>query len=314
MTTGALLAAERITVRFGRRIALSEVSLAVEPGAFYALLGRNGAGKSSLVRCLLGEQRPDEGRALLLGLDAWRHRHRALREVGVVPEESHAPPQATANQLARFCSRLYPRWDGAGCARRLAQFGIPAEVPFGQLSKGERGQVALTLALACLPRLLVLDDPTLGLDPVARRALFAELIDELADRGTTVFLATHELAAVEGIASQVAILDHGHLVIDESLERLKGRFRRIHQRRPEQSRPRLVVAGGESAARTSAASCDLTPLAPLSSVVSAWGTETVVTAFDSERFAQLSDGGTAESAPLTLEEIFLAVVGSGAPR
>src|SRR5262249_20828927 len=157
-------------------------------------------------RCLLGEQRLSAGRAFLFGAEVWRERARLLAEVGVVPEEPDAPPAMTARELLRFCSRLYPRWDGAGAQARLARFRVPADVPFGRLSKGQKGQVALTLALAPTPRLLILDDPTLGLDPFARRTVFEELIGELADRGTTVFLTTHDLAAVEGIADRVGIL------------------------------------------------------------------------------------------------------------
>jgi ABC-2 type transport system ATP-binding protein len=315
--TSTPLAAENITVRFGARTALAEVSLTVEPGAVFAVLGRNGAGKSSLVQCLLGERRPATGRAVLMGYDAWRDRALALREVGVVPEEATAPPHATARQLARFCSRLYPRWDAEGCARRLNRLGVPVDVPFGRLSKGEKGQVALSLALACQPRLLLLDDPTLGLDPVARREVFSEIIDELADRGTTVFVATHELAAIESIATHVALLDRGRLLLAEPVESLKARFRRIRHCAPKVERawPRRVMVAGETDGMTTAARAeervDLGTFSPVETVARPWGTETVVSAFDQERFASLagSDSGTVAT-PLTLEDIFLALVGA----
>src|SRR5262249_30055932 len=157
-------------------------------GSVFALLGSNGAGKSSLVRCALGEQKPAAGRARLFGRDVWRQRATLLKDVGVVPEEPDAPPAMTAKELLAFCRRLYPRSHGEGAVVRLARFGVPMDAPFGRLSKGQKGQVALTLALAPRPALLILDDPTLGLDPVARRAVFQELIGELAEHGTTVFL------------------------------------------------------------------------------------------------------------------------------
>src|SRR3954447_26317375 len=116
---------EGLTVRYGQRLALDQVSLAVPEGSVYALLGRNGAGKSSLVRCLLGEQKPSEGRALLLGRDVWRERPAVLSEVGVVPEEPDAPRAMTARQISRFCSRLCPRWDATGVEARLKRFGVP---------------------------------------------------------------------------------------------------------------------------------------------------------------------------------------------
>src|SRR6185503_6542499 len=131
---------EGLTVRYGRATACSDVSLVVPHGAVYALLGRNGAGKSSLVRCLLGEQKPSAGRAMLLGRDVWRERAAILSEVGVVPEEPDAPPAMTPRQLSRFCSRLYPRWDAASVEARLKRFGVPGDTPFGKLSKGQKGQ------------------------------------------------------------------------------------------------------------------------------------------------------------------------------
>jgi ABC-2 type transport system ATP-binding protein len=283
------IALEGLTVRYGQRLALDQVSLTVPEGAVYALLGRNGAGKSSLVRCLLGEQKPSAGRALLLGRDVWRERAAILSEVGVVPEEPDAPPAMTARQLSRFCSRLYPRWDAAGVEARLKRFGVPADTPFGKLSKGQKGQVLMALALAAAPRLLVLDDPTLGLDAVARKAVFEELIGDLADRGTTVFITTHDLAGVERIADRVGILRAGKLVLDEEMESLKTRFRRVSF-----PRSREAAVGR------------LTPLAPVAVASRGWEVEAVVSQY-AEEHLPAEDGP--EVSALTLEEIFIALTG-----
>lgn len=218
---------EGLTVRYGERVALDGVSLTVPEGSVCALLGRNGAGKSSLVRCLLGQHKPAAGRALLFGRDVWEHRATVVQDVGVVPEEPDAPASMTARQLSRFCSRLYESWDGKGLEERLRRFGISSGTPFGRLSKGQKAQVALALALASSPRLLVLDDPTLGLDAVARKDLFEELIGELADRGITVLITTHDLAGAERIADRVGILRRGRLVLDEEMEALREKFRRV---------------------------------------------------------------------------------------
>jgi ABC-2 type transport system ATP-binding protein len=279
-----------LTVRYGQRLALDQVSLDVPEGSVYALLGRNGAGKSSLVRCLLGEQKPSAGRALLLGRDVWRERASILAEVGVVPEDPNAPPAMTARQLSRFCSRLYPRWDAAGVEARLKRFGVPSGIPFGKLSKGQKGQVSLALALASSPRLLVLDDPTLGLDAVARKAVFEELIGDLADRGTTVFITTHDLAGVERIADRVGILNQGRLVLDEEMEALKARFRRISFPRSREA------AVGRLAA-----------LAPVAVASRGWEVEAVVSRYD-EGSLPVEDGPEVTS--LTLEEIFIALTGT----
>jgi ABC-2 type transport system ATP-binding protein len=280
---------EGLTVRYGKRLALDSVSLAVAEGAVYALLGRNGAGKSSLVRCLLGEQRQAAGRISLLGLDVWTKRASILANVGVVPEEPDMPPAMTPRQIARFCSRLYPSWDAAGVEARLKRFGVPGDTPFGRLSKGQKGQVALALALASAPRLLVLDDPTLGLDAVARKTVFEELIGELADRGTTVFITTHDLAGVEKIADRVGVLRQGKLVLDEEMETLKQRFRRLSFPSAERE-PRLEA------------------LAPVAVASRGWGIEAVVAHYDEERLGAAGQDGLEVSA-LTLEEIFIALTG-----
>jgi ABC-2 type transport system ATP-binding protein len=217
------VAIEGLTVRYGRHVALDDVGLAVGPGEVYALLGRNGAGKSSLVRCLVGQQKPERGRLAVLGRDAWRERAGLMARVGYVPEEPDCPPALTARQLERFCAGLYATWDRGAIEARLSRAGIPDTVPFGRLSKGQRRLVALAIALGHRPELVVLDDPTLGLDVAARRMLLEELVGELADRGATLLLTTHDLAGVEGIADRVGILREGRLVVDEPLEALKAR-------------------------------------------------------------------------------------------
>ncbi len=220
------LAVRDLTVRYGRQVALDAVSLGVPRGAVYALLGRNGAGKSSLIRCLLGQQHPARGRLSLLGLDPWKSRPALMARVGVVPETPDAPPELSAEQLSVLCRRLNQRWDAASVAERFRRFEVPVRTPFQRLSKGQKGAVMLALALGHGPELLVLDDPTLGLDVVARNAVFGEVIGELADRGTTVFLTTHDLAGIEGLADRVAILAGGRVVVEEEMEALKARWSR----------------------------------------------------------------------------------------
>ena len=290
---------EALTVRYGRAVACAGVSLAVAPGSVYALLGRNGAGKSSLVRCLLGEQKATSGRTLLFGADSWKTRQAAMARTGVVPEEPDAPPAMTARELSDFCRRIYPKWDSAGVAARLERFGASARTPFGKLSRGQKAQVMLALALGHAPELLILDDPTLGLDAVARRALFEEIVGELADRGTTVLLTTHDLAGFEGIATRVGVLKVGKLVLDEDMESLKARFRRIR------------YANRLTETRT-AFGTELDAFDAVRVQVRGWGIDAVVSNFNEaafERFRAMDgvDDATAEALPL--EEIFLAVAG-----
>ena len=218
------------------------LSLAVPRGSVYALLGRNGAGKSSLLRVLLGQRPAAVGRVLLLGEDPWTRRTSLMARVGVVPEEPNAPPEMTPLQLSAFCARLHARWDAGAVAERLRRFEVPLERPFGSLSKGQKGAVSLALALGHAPELLLLDDPTLGLDVVARDAVFQEVIGDLADRGTTVFVTTHDLRAIEGIADHVAILHGGRLALAGALEALKAE-------RGLLARADLRVGGGHAGER-----------------------------------------------------------------
>lgn len=291
---------EGLTVRYGRSTACREVTLSVEPGAVYALLGRNGAGKSSLVRCLLGEQKATSGRSLLFGADSWATRRAAMARTGVVHEEPDAPPAMAARDLSDFCRRIYPRWDAAAVASRLERFGVPPATPFGRLSRGQKTQVHLALALGHAPELLVLDDPTLGLDPVARRSLYDEIVGELADRGTTIFLTTHDLAGFEGIATRVGILKDGRLLLDEEMEALKARFRRIR------------YANRLTESRT-AFGTELDAFDAVRVQVRGWGIDAVVSNFDEAAFGRFRaiDGVENVSAEaLPLEEIFVALAGA----
>jgi ABC-2 type transport system ATP-binding protein len=204
-----------------------------------------------------------------------------------VPEDPDMPPAMTSRQIARFCSRLYPSWDAAGVEARLKRFGVPGDLPFGKLSKGQKAQVALALALASAPRLLVLDDPTLGLDAVARKAVFEELIGELADRGTTVFITTHDLVGAERIADRVAVLRRGKLVLDEEMDALKHRFRRLSFPSSERE-PQLEA------------------FAPVAVASRGWGIEAVVAHYDEERW-DVAEKERPEVSALTLEEIFIAL-------
>ena len=282
---------ESLTVRYGRAVAVDTVNLDIPNGTVYALLGRNGAGKSSLVRCLVGQQKPEAGRVTLFGDDVWTRREKLMQRVGIVPEESDAPPEMTIERIAEFCRDVYSRWNDAAVRERVARFGLQQNKKFGTLSKGQKKQVMLAVALAMSPDLLILDDPTLGLDVVARKSLFDEVIADLADRGTSIFITTHDLAGVEALADRVGIMKDGRLVLDEQTETLKSRFRRIRFA----SAPVALSAGNLLAAS-----------------VSQWGngTEAVVSNFDDVAFERFRNTtSVADVSPMSLEEIFIAVAG-----
>jgi ABC-2 type transport system ATP-binding protein len=221
------LALENVTVRIRDRVILDNISFTVPKGSVFAMLGRNGAGKTTAFRCLLGQRRPDEGRALLFGADAWTHRAHAMARLGVVPEEPDVPPDMTPRALAAFSAPLYRTWNSTGFASRLRHFGIHDRTPFGRLSRGQKTQVLLAVALAARPEALVLDDPTLGLDPIARRELLAELIRELADHGTTTLISTHDFAAVEGLATHIGIVRDGRMVLTGDIDKIKASYGQV---------------------------------------------------------------------------------------
>jgi ABC-2 type transport system ATP-binding protein len=285
--------AEHVTVRYGRRTAVDGVTLSIPSGSVYALIGRNGAGKSTLVRCILGQLRPDGGRAELFGEDVWSRRERLMERIGVVPEDADAPPDMRVRDLALFSSRLYKRWSQVSFDERITRFAIEPAMRSGDLSKGQKKQLALALALATSPELLILDDPTLGLDVVARKSLFEEVIADMADRGITVLITTHDLSSIEPIADRVGILRNGRLVLDEEVETLKSRFRRIRFA----SQPMALPAASIVAMS-----------------VRTWGsgTEAVISNYDELAFERVREAATApvaEMSSMTLEEIFIAIAG-----
>jgi len=216
-----------------------------------------------------------------------------MDRIGIVPEDADAPSDMRVRDLARFSASLYSRWTQSAFDERIVRFGIGAERRFGELSKGQKKQVMLALALATSPELLILDDPTLGLDVVARKSLFEEVIGDLADRGITVLVTTHDLEPVEAIADRVGILGGGRLVLDEEVETLKSRFRRI---------------------RFASQPVALSSAALIAANVRQWGsgTEAIVTNYDDlafERFRTEAGVMNAEVSAMSLEEIFVAVAG-----
>ncbi len=221
MTDGAVVRVDSVSVKYNENLVVDRVSLEVARGSVYALLGRNGAGKSSLMRCLLGLQKPTSGRVFAFGEEVWKHRARLLARAAYVPEMSDAPGALRVRDVVAFHQSMYPTWDAAAVKARLARIGVLETAAISSLSKGQRALFTLALALGSRPELLVLDDPTLGLDVVARNDFFSDFIGELADRGTTVILTTHDLQGVEGIADRVGILSGAHLAVDGTVEALK---------------------------------------------------------------------------------------------
>jgi len=225
-----------ITKRFGSEMALDRVSLAVPPGVVFALLGENGAGKTTAIRIMLGLAEPDIGYAEVLGLPSAKRGMEIRRRVGYVPERLSLYDWMTVAEIGWFTAGFYGDGYLPEYRRLVSQFTLPETKRIKGLSKGMRAKVALSLALAHQPELLVLDEPTSGLDALVRREFLESMVDRAA-AGQTVFLSSHQIAEVERVADIVAILRKGKLMLVERLDELKNRVREVTVTLADESAP-----------------------------------------------------------------------------
>ena len=216
-----------LTCRYGRTEAVRGLTLTVEPGSIFALLGPNGAGKTSTVRMLMNILRPSGGRATVLGVDSRRLGVHELATIGYVSENQKLPLWMTVDELLAFCRPLYPSWDESLCRKLLADFDLQANAKIASLSRGMRVKAALVSSLAYRPRLLVLDEPFSGLDPVVRDDLVHGVLELAGQEQWTVFISSHDLDEVERLVDTVAFIDAGRLVLAEPFADLHARFRRV---------------------------------------------------------------------------------------
>ncbi len=206
---------------------LNNVSFEVPRGRTFALLGRNGAGKTTMMRILLGLLPADAGMAEVLGCDPAREPLELRRRVGYLAEDQGMYPWMTAMELCRFLQPFYPTWDVRLADDYLDRFEIPRHVRIGRLSKGQAVKLGLAVALAHRPEVAILDDPALGLDPIARKEFNRDLIEHLQAPGRTVIYSSHLLDEVESVADTVAILDHGQILRQAETDVLREEVRQI---------------------------------------------------------------------------------------
>jgi ABC-2 type transport system ATP-binding protein len=213
--------------RYGRRAVLDGLDLVVPDGSVTALLGRNGIGKTTLLRILIGFQPATSGSARVLGLDPRRHGPRIRRLVGFVPERLELPRWMRVRDHLRFLRPFYPSWDRDEEARLLELFSLDPKAKLHRMSKGERTRHALLAALAHRPSLLLLDEPFSGLDPSARADVLSAVLDHLRDEGRTVLLASHSLPDVERVADRVVLVESGKVALEGDLEEVRRRTVRL---------------------------------------------------------------------------------------
>jgi ABC-2 type transport system ATP-binding protein len=288
---------EDLVKKFRRVEALRGLSLDVPPNAIYALVGPNGAGKTTAIKILMNILRATDGRAEVLGLDSHSLRGRHFASIGYVSENQQLPEWMTVGYFLAYLRPFYPTWDRTLEADLVKQFSLPLDRKLRQLSRGMRMKAALAGALAFRPKLIVLDEPFTGLDPLVRDELIQGLLDRAEE--STIFISSHDLAEIESFASHIGYLEEGQLRFSEELTSLTNRFREV-----------------ELTFDTTPPRADLLPAAWLQVNTSAAVIQFVDSAFDSaatdaeirSRWAEVKN---ITYTPMTLRSIFLAMAKSG---
>jgi ABC-2 type transport system ATP-binding protein len=213
--------------RFGKVQALDGLTLEAQPGELYGFLGRNGAGKTTTLQVLMGILKPDSGEVALFGETVKRVTVALKRRIGYVSQEQSFYPWMTPLQLGQFVGGFYPRWDGAEFTRLLALLDVPKDRRAAELSGGTRAKLGLALAFAPHPDLVLLDEPTAGLDPVARREFNDLLVSMVRERGTTALFSSHLVDEVEQVATRVGVVQAGKMRFEGPISALLATLRRI---------------------------------------------------------------------------------------
>ncbi len=217
-----------LSMRFGRESALMDLSLIVPDGAIYALVGPNGAGKSTFIKLLLNIRRPTSGTASVLGRPSASISAEAFTEIAYVSENQELPEWMTVSQLLAHLRSFYPKWDTALEQQLATQLNIPMSRKLKHLSRGQRMKASLLSVLPYNPKLIILDEPFSGLDPLVRDELTEGLLDRAAQPyPPTILISSHDLAEVETIATHVCFLDRGRLLFSEESSTLTDRFRQV---------------------------------------------------------------------------------------
>jgi ABC-2 type transport system ATP-binding protein len=218
---------ERLTKHYGGRRVVDSVNLRIPAGSVYGFLGRNGAGKSTLIKMLLGMVAPDAGRARLLGDDSQELRPATRARIAYLAEGHPLYRWMTVAEAIRFTRPFYTVWHERFLDKILDHFRILRKARIGRLSNGQRAQVSLALALAPDPELLILDDPTLGLDTVVRRDFLESMIQLIQRKGRTILFSSHILGEVERVADRLGVLVDGVLRVDCPADRFRDALRRV---------------------------------------------------------------------------------------
>ncbi len=251
---GSAIAIEGLTHRFGKLTAVDDLRLDVQAGTVCGFLGRNGAGKTTTIQILMNLLRPTAGRVEVLGLNPVTDSLALRRQVGYVAENRVMYGWMKVRELVWFTGQFYETWNQDRVDALIQRFGLDPDQKVKHLSRGMNAQLALALALGHEPRLLILDEPASGLDVLVRRDFLESIIGLIQEEGRTVFLSSHLVHEVERVADRVAIIEQGLLVIEGTVDEVKGSVKRVVVRMLEDADQLTGIAGlrqvqGEGAQR-----------------------------------------------------------------
>lgn len=217
----------RVTRTFGDKTALNDVSLTVPRGGVFGLIGGNGAGKTTLIKHILGMLKAQHGTVHVFGLDPVQNPVGTLGRIGYLSEDRELPDWMRVGELMRYTQAFFPTWDESFAEELRDAFDLDKNARIKTLSRGQRARAGLLAALAHRPELLVLDEPSSGLDPVVRRDILGAIIRTIADEGRTVLFSSHLLDEVERVADRVAIIHQGQILLTASMDEIKDQHRRV---------------------------------------------------------------------------------------
>lgn len=229
--TESIVSVTGVTRRFGAKAALDSVSLELERGVVHGLVGVNGAGKTTLIRHLLGLLKAESGSVRVFGLDPVADPVGVLSRIGYLSEENDLPGWMSVEELIRYSRAFYPKWDDAYAEELRRAFALDPAAKIKTLSKGQKARAGLVIALAYRPELLILDEPSSGLDPIVRRDILGAVIRTVADEGRTVLFSSHLLDEVEQVADHVTMISHGKILLSAPIETIRE-LHRVEGRTP----------------------------------------------------------------------------------
>jgi ABC-2 type transport system ATP-binding protein len=239
--TSPVIETSGLSRKFGQKRALDNVSLTIPRGRVFGLVGENGAGKTTLIKHILGLLRAEHGSVRVFGFDPVTDPVAVLGRIGFLSENRDLPAWMRVDELLRYTQAFYPKWDQAFAEELRDQFGLDPAAKIKNLSRGENAKAGLLIALAFRPELLLLDEPSSGLDPMVRRDILEAIIRTVADEGRTVFFSSHLLDEVERVADDIAMMFSGEIVLKGTLDDIKDNHHRLILRfeSPQSAAPKV---------------------------------------------------------------------------